>query len=104
MRLGIADVQLQRLRKRLDRFGDLLLPEERVAQSVVSPPGRGMLLEIRSQQGLDFLEPLSPDVIFEKRDLPRVILLPRPSEGHAEQATRFGRRGTQSDGFPKRLD
>ena len=46
VRLGVADVELQRLRQRLDRLADLLLREQAVAERIPAPRRRRALLDV----------------------------------------------------------
>ena len=55
MRLGVLDVELQRLRQRLNGFADLLLGELAVAQRVPAPRGFRALLDVVGKQRLDVL-------------------------------------------------
>ena len=55
--LGVLDVELERLGQGPDRFADLLLREVRVAERVPAPGGRGPLLDVRREQGLDLRVP-----------------------------------------------
>ena len=66
MRVGIVDVELQRLRQRLDRFADISLPVKTVSQRVPRPGGVRVAGEKASQDPLRLCEPAFADVPFDE--------------------------------------
>jgi hypothetical protein len=85
VRLGVADVELERFCEGANRLADLLLAEETVTQRVPSPRGCRALLDIRGEQRFDLLEPAVTDVAFELGDAPG-IFRPRRGPGQCVEA------------------
>ena len=56
VRLGVSDIELERLRQRVDRLADLLLGEETVAERIPAPGRLRTLFHVFAEEGLDVLE------------------------------------------------
>ena len=70
---AFSDIELERLRQRLDRFADLLLREQAVAERVPAPRRLRALLDVVGEQRLDFLE-LGPRGCSLRAPRPRAIV------------------------------
>ena len=73
VRFGVSNVELERLGQRLDRFADLLLREQAVAERVPAPRRGRALLDVLGKERLDLLEPALADEAFELRDPAGVV-------------------------------
>jgi len=62
---GVLDVELEGFCEGLNRFAELALREQTVAQGVPAPGGFRMLFDVGGQEGLDFCEAVVSDVVFE---------------------------------------
>ena len=101
--LGVSDIELERLRQRVDRVADLLLGKETVAERVPAPGRLRTLLHVLAEQGLDFLELAVSNIAFELRHACGVVLsgVPLLFFDHREIPLRVGRVGTQLDRMPE---
>jgi len=62
---GVLDVELERFCEGLNRFAELALREQSVAEGVPAPGGFRVLFDVGGQEGLDVGEAVVSDVAFK---------------------------------------
>ena len=101
MGVGVSDIELERLRQRVDGCANFLLSEQAVAERVPSPGRLWALGDVCREQRLHFLKPALSEITLELRYALRVVRsgdgvrFPLLLQDDIEVPLRLRRRGLQ---------